>query len=103
MSNEWFEKLMHDWPRRGAHSCLLLCFGFPLNFIDRLQAKNPSLPLRHDALGWRQNWPEERRQSAFNVGAGKPGGDAEGVVLVPGAALIGETARSERGVDLGDS
>jgi hypothetical protein len=44
--------------------------------------------LRQRAFGRRKFRVQERGKAAVPVGAGEPGGDAEGIVLVAGPALI---------------
>ena len=55
-------------------------------------AQNPAFGLRQCAFGWRQVWIKEGGEAAVPVGAGEPGGDAVGVVLIRGAALAGKVA-----------
>ena len=79
---------------------MLLCLSQPRN--RRMNAQYPALHLRHRALGRRQVGLQERRKATVPVGARQPGGDAEGVVLIAGAALVGEAAAPQGRIDLGD-
>ena len=55
-------------------------------------AQYPTLYLCDGALGRHQFGLEERSEATVLVGAGKPGGDAVGVMLIAGPVLTGKAA-----------
>src|SRR5207253_1479966 len=79
--------------------------GISTPFARSDQARNaqyPALHLCHRTFRWCQVGVKKYGEAAVPVGARKPRGDAEGVVLIARAALIGEAAAPEGRVDLGD-
>lgn len=65
-------------------------------------AQYPALDPRHRSLGRRKIGVQKRRETAVVIGAGKPGGNAEGVVLVGRAAFGRKPAAPHGRIDLGD-
>jgi hypothetical protein len=45
---------------------------------------------------------QEARKGPVSISLGKPGGDGEGIMLIPGAFGAGVSVAPERGIDLGD-
>jgi Transposase DDE domain group 1 len=62
--------------------------------------QNLALDLRHRSLGHRQVRLQEASESAVAIGARQSSGDAEGIVLIGGAALAREAATPQRWIDL---
>jgi hypothetical protein len=60
-------------------------------------AQNPSFDLRLRQLGRRKVGVERRDRALVLVGVGKPGSDAEGVVLIARAVVGGEAAEAALG------
>ena len=75
-------------------------------FARRDQARNaqyPTLYLSYCALGRRQVGLEERSEATVLVGAGEPGGDAVGVMLITRPVLTSKAATPKCRIDLGYS
>ena len=45
---------------------------------------------------------QEARKGPVSISLGKPGGDREGIMLIPGAVSAGVSLAPKRGIDLGD-
>ena len=64
--------------------------------------QNPSLHLRDGPFVRREVWMQEARKGPVSISLGKPGGDREGIMLIPGAVSAGVSLAPKRGIDLGD-
>ncbi|GBL38872.1 hypothetical protein EMGBD2_01300 [Nitrospirota bacterium] len=66
-------------------------------------AQNPAFYLRHCALGWCQVRIQTCGKTVVPVGAGKPRGNAEGVMLIRCAIVYCELTTPQRRIGFGDS